>query len=154
MECTLRYSKILTKNKSKLGCVKLIKEITGLGLKESKWIADEVDDKGESSFNIIPEDTPYTVHYLHTQFQDFGYEFSYTSRDYTISKVLSKFNVNNIVEKEWEICVEDGDYSIKDNLFTINVIKGTLFKSKISMEEIENKTFEFSGTGFYVTKES
>jgi hypothetical protein len=137
---TLQFSlNINKKMSSKLQCLKALKNLGGLGLKEAKEIIDDIDRGHKRYVNIVNYDLN-DIELLREN------NIIVSDREDNINDLLIKYLVNiytaNIIVK-----IFDGSFDVKDNVLTLDIKDGE-FIHQVSHEQRELKktkmTFDFS----------
>jgi hypothetical protein len=105
-------------NVRKLECVKAIKILTGYGLKEAKFVFDDIFEKSMGHISVID----YDMESIQT-LQNNGFIID-NNREGNIDDILALFKISNIKFNE-EYIIYEGTFEIKENnLLEVNIIEG------------------------------
>jgi hypothetical protein len=144
----LRY-KLTGRTDTKLALVKTIKEITGLGLKESKGIVDELHEKGSSYFdsnynmivikNIIDR---YGIRGINIsnrvdKISKFLEECEPITKDISVYKTIQGINLVNSEKETISMNQDDPLIIIEDEVYAKNIKEEEFQKIIISKEFVE-----------------
>lgn len=121
----IRIKEIRDDNRShsKLACVKRIKELTGMGLKEAK---ETVDGCMYEVVEIEIHASRGDIERMKDEFETWGYEIS-GGRDEAIDDLLGdgfKYTIEYL-HRDVTYRVEEGDYTVVDGMYVINIEIGT-----------------------------
>lgn len=117
----------------KLSAVKLVKELTGMGLKDAKGVVDTAMENYNSKNNnysveqeIVIDVVGDSVLTAISNLTDLGFQIGNSEREDNLTKLLTKFTVY-IPSKQVKYIILEGDYEVLDkNVLKITIVEGLM----------------------------
>lgn len=118
---------------AKLQSVKAIKELTGLGLKESKNIIDNISDGLPQRINTLDSNNRFNIEILKNNNIEFG-----DSREDRLNDMLLKYKVN-VISPQITYKILEGDVEVINGSVIMNIIEGEVIDHNYAIySELKN----------------
>jgi len=116
---------------SKLSAVKLVKSLTGMGLKDAKDVVDTAIDNYNSKNDKYSVEQEIVIDFVDNEtitdiasLSDLGFRIGNSEREDNLTKLLTKFTVF-VPSKQVKYIILEGDYEVLvNNVLKITIIEG------------------------------